>query len=82
MSMAVDKDIEKIARPILDQLQEFMNKSNPEEMVELPQVRFMREPLKESIWFDDVEITEEFIQRLEEYIQDELEMMHKPTILH
>ena len=82
MSMAVDKDIEKIARPILDQLQEFMNKSNPEEMVELPHVRFMREPLKESIWFDDVEITEEFIQRLEEYIQDELEMMHKPTILH
>lgn len=42
----------------------------------------MRQPLTESIEIDGVEITDEFLSRLEKYVQDELEMMHKPTILH
>ena len=31
---------------------------------------------------DGFEITDEFLEKLEEYVQDELEMMHKPSILH
>ena len=80
--MVDNKDIEKIARPILDQLEEIIKDASPNELRQLPQVRFMREPIKESIWYDDVEITEEFLHELEEYIQEEIEMMQTPTILH
>lgn len=31
---------------------------------------------------DGVEINDEFIEKLEAYVQEELEMLEKPTILH
>ena len=30
----------------------------------------------------DIEVTDELLEKVEAYIQDEIEMMHKPTILH
>ena len=31
---------------------------------------------------EGIEITDELLEKLEAYIQDEIEMMHAPTILH
>ena len=30
----------------------------------------------------DIEVTDELLEKVEAYIQEEIEMMHKPTVLH
>ncbi len=30
----------------------------------------------------DIEVTDELLEKVEAFIQEEIEMMHKPTVLH
>ena len=30
----------------------------------------------------DIEVTDELLEKVEAYIQEEIEMMHEPTVLH
>ncbi len=80
--MNEDEMIKELAEPIIEKLKELEKELGDRKMVEIPQIKLMRQPLSESIEIDGVEITDEFLARLEEYVQDELEMMHKPSILH
>ncbi len=80
--MNEDEMIKELAEPIIEKLKELEKELEDRQMVEIPQIKLMRQPLTESIEIDGVEITDEFLSRLEKYVQDELEMMHKPTILH
>ena len=40
------------------------------------------EPGQEPIYIQGVQITEELIEKLKTYLQDEIEMICAPTILH
>ena len=53
-------------------------------MAQLPQVKFVKESSMGDTPFmvGDIEVTDELLEKIEAYIQDEIEMMHKPTILH
>ncbi len=80
--MNEDEMIKELAEPIIEKIKELEKELGNRQMVEIPQIKLMRQPLTESIEIDGVEITDEFLNRLEEYVQDELEMIHKPSILH
>lgn len=80
--MNEDEMIKELAEPIIEKIKELEKELGDRQMVEIPQIKLMRQPLTESIEIDGVEITDEFLNRLEEYVQDELEMIHKPSILH
>ncbi len=80
--MNEDEMIKELAEPIIEKIKELEKELGDRQMVEIPQIKLMRQPLSESIEIDGVEITDEFLNRLEEYVQEELEMIHKPSILH
>lgn len=80
--MNEDEMIKELAEPIIEKIKELEKELGDRQMVEIPQIMLMRQPLSESIEIDGVEITDEFLNRLEEYVQEELEMIHKPSILH
>ena len=66
--MTEEEMIRQIAEPILKQLEiKFVKES---EMGDGP---FM---------IGDIEVTDELLEKVEAYIQEEIEMMHKPTVLH
>ena len=50
---------------------------------QIPKIHFVKDANgDEPIVIDGVEINDEFIAKLESYVQEELEMLEKPTILH
>lgn len=50
---------------------------------QIPKIHFVRDDGMEGpLVIDGVEINDEFIEKLEAYVQEELEMLEKPTILH
>lgn len=81
--MNEDKVIEQIARPIIEQLKKLDNSEIQKKWNQIPKIHFVREDGMEGpLVIDGVEINEEFIEKLEAYVQEELEMLEKPTILH
>lgn len=82
--MTEDEMIKKIAEPIIKQLEKLEEKYGSEKMAQIPQVKFVKEPGMNDGPFmvGDIEVTDELLEKVEAYIQDEIEMMHKPTILH
>ena len=80
--MTEDEKIKLLTKPILDKLIEIEEKYGDNGLVEVPQVRFIREDANAPIVMEGIEITDELLEKLEAYIQDEIEMMHAPTILH
>lgn len=81
--MNEDKVIEQIARPIVEQLKKLDNSEIQKKWNQIPKIHFVRDNGMEGpLVIDGVEINDEFIEKLEAYVQEELEMLEKPTILH
>ena len=81
--MNEDKVIEQIARPIIEQLKKLDNSEIQKKCNQIPKIHFVRDDGMEGpLVIDGVEINDEFIEKLEAYVQEELEMLEKPTILH
>ena len=80
--MNEDEMIKELAKPIIEKLQEIEKKYGSEAIVEIPKIKFIRDVLEEPIEVEGILITDEFLNKLEEYIQEELEMNHKPTMMH
>lgn len=80
--MTEDEMIKTLAEPILKKLQEIEEQYGDRSMVEIPSVHFVRDQLAGPLEVNGIEITDELLDKLEEYIQDEIEMIHKPTVLH
>lgn len=81
--MNEDKVIEQIARPIIEQLKKLDNSEIQKKWNQIPNIHFVRDDGMEGpLVIDGVEINDEFIEKLEAYVQEELEMLEKPTILH
>ena len=77
--MNEDKVIEQIARPIIEQLKKLDNSEIQKKWNQIPKIHFVRDDGMEGpLVIDGVE----FIEKLEAYVQEELEMLEKPTILH
>ncbi|MBM6809945.1 hypothetical protein H5983_02475 [Faecalitalea cylindroides] len=81
--MNEDKVIEQIARPIIEQLKKLDNSEIQKKWNQIPKIHFVRDDgMEDPLVIDGVEINDEFIEKLEAYVQEELEMLEKPTILH
>lgn len=81
--MNEDKVIEQIARPIIEQLKKLDNSEIQKKWNQIPKIHFVRDGgMEDPLVIDGVEINDEFIEKLEAYVQEELEMLEKPTILH
>lgn len=76
-----DKLIKELAQPIIEELEKIEEQLKGEN-VQLPQIKLILDPSSDPMIFNDVEITEDILKKLEQYLQEELEMMHAPTILH
>lgn len=82
MSMTEDELMKELAGPIIEKLKEVDKEMGDQNMSEVPQVHFVRNNLQLPTEIDGFEITDEFLEKLEQYIQDELESFHKPSVLH
>ena len=76
--MTEEEMIRQIAEPILKQLEKIEKELGNHRMPQLPQIKFV----KESEMGDGPFMIGELLEKVEAYIQEEIEMMHKPTVLH
>ena len=76
--------IRQIAEPILKQLEKIEKELGNHRMPKLPQIKFVKESemVDGPFMIGDIEVTDELLEKVEAYIQEEIEMMHKPTVLH
>ena len=82
--MTEEEMIRQIAEPILEQLKKIEKQLGNQRMSQIPQVKFVKESemLDGPFMIGDIEVTDELLEKVEAYIQEEIEMMHEPTILH
>ena len=82
--MTEEEMIREIAEPILEQLKKIEKQLGNQRMSQIPQVKFVKESemLDGPFMIGDIEVTEEKKEKVEAYIQEEIEMMHEPTVLH
>ncbi|MBP3853649.1 MAG: hypothetical protein J6D18_03680 [Erysipelotrichaceae bacterium] len=80
--MNEDEMIKELAKPIIKKLQELEKQYGQQSMVEIPKIKFIRDYMHEPLEVEGVEITDEFLDKLEEYVQEELESTHRPIIMH
>lgn len=84
LSMTEEEMIRQIAEPILEQLKKIEKQLGNQKMSQIPQVKFVKESemLDGPFMIGDIEVTDELLEKVEAYIQEEIEMMHEPTVLH
>ena len=84
LSMTEEEMIRQIAEPILEQLKKIEKQLGNQRMSQIPQVKFVKESemLDGPFMIGDIEVTDELLEKVEAYIQEEIEMMHQPTVLH
>lgn len=84
LSMTEEEMIRQIAEPILEQLKKIEKQLGNQRMSQIPQVKFVKESemLDSPFMIGDIEVTDELLEKVEAYIQEEIEMMHEPTVLH
>ena len=84
LSMTEEEMIREIAEPILEQLKKIEKQLGNQRMSQIPQVKFVKESemLDGPFMIGDIEVTDELLEKVEAYIQEEIEMMHEPTVLH
>lgn len=82
--MTEEEMIGQIAEPILEQLKKIEKQLGNQRMSQIPQVKFVKESemLDGPFMIGDIEVTDELLEKVEAYIQEEIEMMHEPTVLH
>lgn len=82
-SMKNEKIIKQIAQPILEQLEKYENQFGKTEFRSLPEIHFVLDKTHDGpVMIEDIELTDELLEELETYIQEQIEAKHKPTILH
>ncbi len=83
VAMNEDEMIKELAKPIIEKLKELEKTYEGDHTImEIPRIKFIHDGMNGPIEIDGVEIDDVFIERLEQYVQDEIEMSHTPTILH
>lgn len=84
LNMTEEEMIRQIAEPILEQLKKIEKQLGNQRMSQIPQVKFVKESemLDGPFMIGDIEVTDELLEKVEAYIQEEIEMMHEPTVLH
>ncbi len=84
LSMTEEEMIRQIAEPILEQLKKIEKQLGNQRMSQIPQVKFVKESemMDGPFMIGDIEVTDELLEKVEAYIQEEIEMMHEPTVLH
>ncbi|MBM6808974.1 hypothetical protein [Faecalicoccus pleomorphus] len=81
--MKNEKIIKQIAQPILEQLEKYENQFGKTEFRSLPEIHFVLDKTHDGpVMIEDIELTDELLEELETYIQEQIEAKHKPTILH
>ena len=82
--MTEEEMIRQIAEPILKQLEKIEKELGNHRMSQIPQIKFVKESEMGDAPFmiGDIEVTDELLEKVEAYIQEEIEMIHKPTVLH
>ena len=82
--MTEEEMIRQIAEPILEQLKKIEKQLGNQRMSQIPQVKFVKESemLDGPFMIGDIEVTDELLEKVEAYTQEEIEMMHEPTVLH
>ena len=81
MGMLTEEEIEALAEPIIEALKQIKDEMGGE-MPQLPQVRLMAETPEGKLKVGDIEIDEESLKQIEDYIQEYIEAEYSPTILH
>ena len=73
-----------IIMPNIYSTEKFEKEFGDRPMAQLPQVKFVKEADMGDgpFMIGDIEVTDELLEKVEAYIQEEIEMMHKPTVLH
>ncbi len=74
--------IKQLAEPILKQLEEFEKQNSEHPFAEIPRIHFARDYSQGPIEINGFQLDEQFLNKLEQYIQDEIDMMHMPTVIH
>lgn len=82
--MTEEEMIREIAEPILEQLKKIEKQLGNHRMQQLPQIKFVKEGNMQDgpFMIGDIEVTDELLEKVEAYVQEEIEMMHQPTVLH
>ncbi len=81
--MKNEKIIKRIAQPILEQLEKYENQFSKTEFRSLPEIHFVLDKTHDGpVMIEDIELTDELLEELESYIQEQIEAKHKPTVLH
>ena len=82
-NMKNDKIIKQISQPSLEQLDKFEIQFGKTEFRSLPEIHFVLDKTHDGpVMIEDIELTDELLDELEAYIQEQIEAKHKPTILH
>ncbi|HAM30866.1 MAG TPA: hypothetical protein DCP49_05500 [Erysipelotrichaceae bacterium] len=71
----------EIAEPLIEVLKKLESQLDTE-LMEVPTIRFMKNPDLKEFMIGDYTLDEESVRQIEEYIQEEIESMYHPTILH
>ncbi|GJM58126.1 hypothetical protein [uncultured Dubosiella sp.] len=79
--MLKDSEIMEIAEPLIEVLKKLESQLDTE-LMEVPTIRFMKNPDLKEFMIGDYTLDEESVRQIEEYIQEEIESMYHPTILH
>jgi oligoribonuclease NrnB/cAMP/cGMP phosphodiesterase (DHH superfamily) len=82
--MTEEEMIKKIADPILKQLEKIEKNYGADKLTQVPQIKFVydKQAIQDPVMIGDIEITTELLEKVEAYIQDEIENTHAPTILN
>ena len=78
--MLNDDELEKIVKPIIDALEKLDNELGSD-LTQIPQVRLVMDS-SINLEDQDIEIDEETLHQIEDYIQSYIESECEPTMLH
>ncbi|EOS60638.1 hypothetical protein C815_01095 [Firmicutes bacterium M10-2] len=80
--MLDDKEIQEIIEPIIEVLKSLEKELGSTHLMEVPSIHFVRNEQTADFLLGTHQLDEESIQQIEEYLQQEIESMYHPTILH
>ena len=79
--MLDEKELIEIIEPILEILRSLEDQLGTS-LMEVPSIHIVRDPQSTDFLIGDQRLDEEALQQIEEFLQQEIESMYHPTILH
>lgn len=79
--MLKDEEIREIIAPILETLRQLEDQFD-KELMEVPKIHLLCDPEFEEFQIGDMIVDAQGVKQIEEYLQQEIESMIHPTILH